>query len=193
MNILVLSAHPDDLEMSCGGSVARWIAEGHTVFNMVMVTEVPQKDLLTKSAENLGFNIVDIGNKRDLIVSSSLVKDVEDAIENLNINRIITHWKEDWHQDHRACYELGNILARKQPKELWYMSSHPYHNKYSQFEPEIFVDISSYTDKKISSINIYKDFIGFSWYSGIIHHDAWRGSFIETASAEVFKLGNTVQ
>ena len=30
-NILVLSAHPDDLEMSCGGTVAKLVSEGKSV------------------------------------------------------------------------------------------------------------------------------------------------------------------
>ena len=31
LRILVIVAHPDDAEFGCGGSVARWIAEGHEV------------------------------------------------------------------------------------------------------------------------------------------------------------------
>ncbi|MCX6017170.1 MAG: PIG-L family deacetylase [Chloroflexi bacterium] len=38
MNILIIVAHPDDPEFFCGGSIARWCAEGHTV-RYVLVTD----------------------------------------------------------------------------------------------------------------------------------------------------------
>ena len=190
MNILIIGAHPDDMEMSCGGAVARWISEGHTVYNLVMVKDVPQIDDLTQAEETLGVIPVSWPTIRDLSITSALVAEVEKALSNIRIDRIITHWKEDWHQDHRACYELGNILARKQPIDLWYMSSHPYHLKYREFSPEIYIDISEFMNKKYDAMDSYRDAIGFHWRSGVIHHDAWRGSFIETPGAEVFKLGN---
>ena len=37
MNILVIVAHPDDPEFFCGGTVAKWCAEGHSV-RYVLVT-----------------------------------------------------------------------------------------------------------------------------------------------------------
>ena len=37
MNILVIVAHPDDPEFFCGGTIAKWCAEGHTV-SYVLVT-----------------------------------------------------------------------------------------------------------------------------------------------------------
>lgn len=38
MNILVVVAHPDDPEFFCGGTIARWCAEGHVV-RYVLVTD----------------------------------------------------------------------------------------------------------------------------------------------------------
>lgn len=38
MNILVVVAHPDDPEFFCGGTIARWCAEGHAV-RYVLVTD----------------------------------------------------------------------------------------------------------------------------------------------------------
>ena len=36
---------------------------------------------------------------------------------------LITHWKEDWHQGHRICHDVGNTLRRKQVTlEVWYMN-----------------------------------------------------------------------
>ncbi len=36
MNILVVVAHPDDPEFFCGGTIARWISEGHAVRYLIV-------------------------------------------------------------------------------------------------------------------------------------------------------------
>jgi LmbE family N-acetylglucosaminyl deacetylase len=36
--ILVVVAHPDDAEFGCGGSVARWVVEGHEVFYCILTS-----------------------------------------------------------------------------------------------------------------------------------------------------------
>jgi LmbE family N-acetylglucosaminyl deacetylase len=38
MNILFVGAHYDDLEISIGGSVKRWVDEGHKVFSAILTT-----------------------------------------------------------------------------------------------------------------------------------------------------------
>src|SRR5438067_1855179 len=36
MNVLVVSAHHDDLELGCGGTVARLVEQGHRVISLVL-------------------------------------------------------------------------------------------------------------------------------------------------------------
>ena len=31
MNVLVVACHPDDMEIACGGTLARYVREGHNV------------------------------------------------------------------------------------------------------------------------------------------------------------------
>ena len=38
MNILFVGAHHDDLELSCGGSVKKWVADGHKVFSIILTS-----------------------------------------------------------------------------------------------------------------------------------------------------------
>ena len=41
--VLVLSAHPDDLEISCGGTVAKFVDEGNQVDNIILCSNVKHK------------------------------------------------------------------------------------------------------------------------------------------------------
>ena len=188
-NIVILSAHPDDLEMSCGGSVAKWVAEGHRVINLIMVPSVKHAKFLKNASQHLGHEtLLYSSSSRKLEVDSELVAQVESYFADIKVDRIITHWEEDWHQDHQACNKLGRILARKQPVELWYMSSVPYNQKYSRFSPDIYVNIESYSHLKYRSIGEYYNLKNTSWPKMARSHDAWRGTFIEKTAAEVFKV-----
>lgn len=166
---------------------------GHKVYSLVMAKDVPQQSHLELVETMYGIIPVDWPLARDLVITSEVVAKVEQALSGAKFDRIVTHWKEDWHQDHRACYELGTILARKQPAELWYMSSHPYHLKYSEFNPDMYVDISYFAEKKYDILEEYPESaVSAAWKEGVYHHDRWRGTFIDATWAEVFKIGNMV-
>lgn len=192
MNVLVISAHPDDLEMSCGGTVAKMVKDGHRVINLIMYPDVDHIEYLQASSKSLGFETILFASDHRPQINNEIVYQVEMLLSDFKPDRIITHWKEDWHQDHRACYELGNILARKQPVDIWYMSSYPYNLKYSSFSPNIYVKLTkSASDKKYEAIEGYLN-ISKDWIEGVACHDHWRGSFIHADAAEVFMLGNMV-
>lgn len=189
-NVLVISAHPDDMEMSCSGTVAKLIDGGAKVTNLILVGNLPHSEYTLTAAGILGVETIYHESPKRFTVNDVSVKHIEELV-GIEYDLIITHWKEDWHQDHRACHELGNILARKQPVDLWYMSSHPYHLKYKEFNPNVYVDVERYYVKKLGAIKSYKN-ISTAWKEGIQGHDKWRGSFIGTSAAEVFMSANTV-
>ena len=189
--ILVISAHPDDLEMSCGGSVAKWVSSGDRVTNLIMFSDVKHLRFLRMASRHLGHKTVLFPGTRDTIVDHKTISKIEEILDISSFDRIITHWKEDWHQDHKACHDIGNILARKQLAELWYMSSHPYHLKYSEFSADMYVNTEEFSFLKARSMSEYPN-IAKQWRRGVGHHDQWRGSMIDKKTAEVFLIGNMV-
>ena len=134
--ILIISAHPDDLEISCAGTVKKFIKAGTVVDNLIMIPNVPHLKYLDSSAFGLGFNYIVFDNDIDRpnIVDNKLIQEVEEKYSLFGYDLIISHWKEDWHQDHRMCYHLTNSLRRKQPIDVWYMDAFPYNQKYNQFK-----------------------------------------------------------
>lgn len=194
MNILVVSAHPDDLEMGCGGTVAKMVKAGHTVYNLIMYPDVDHIKYLDQAARTLSFKPILFKSDKRAAIDNTVVAEVEAMLGGIQFSKIITHWKEDWHQDHRACYELGNILARKQPVDLWYMSSYPYNLKYKEFSPDVYVKINrKFAEKKYEAIDGYLH-LSAKWIDAISSHDAWRGAFISDGlQAEVFKIGHMNQ
>jgi LmbE family N-acetylglucosaminyl deacetylase len=53
MNILVIVAHPDDPEFFCGGTVAKWCAEGHAVSYVIVTGGNRGSDVPEMTADKL--------------------------------------------------------------------------------------------------------------------------------------------
>ena len=58
--VLVLSAHPDDLEISCGGTVAKFVDEGNKVDNIILCSNVQHKKYVPASSKVLGYNPISV-------------------------------------------------------------------------------------------------------------------------------------
>ena len=115
-----------------------------------------------------------------------MIERIEKQLNITSYDLLITHWKEDWHQDHRTCYDISNSLRRKQPLQVWYMNAFPYCQKYTSFEANIFSDITDFVDKKYKAIDCYKN-VNPDWKDQIDAMSRFRGSFINKKHAEVFK------
>ena len=111
---------------------------------------------------------------------------IEKQLDMPSYDLLITHWKEDWHQDHRICHDVANTLRRKQPLEVWYMNAFPYCQKYTTFEANVFSDISNHFINKRKAIECYKN-VNSRWVDDVEAMSKFRGSFINVEHAEVFK------
>ena len=191
--ILIISAHPDDLEISCAGTVKKFIKAGTVVDNLIMIPNVPHLKYLDSSAFGLGFNYIVFDNDIDRpnIVDNKLIQEVEEKYSLFGYDLIISHWKEDWHQDHRMCYHLTNSLRRKQPIDVWYMDAFPYNQKYNQFRNNVFVDIDNEIEDKIKAVKEYKN-LSEDTIDSIIKYNRYRGDFINCDFAETFMVDTIV-
>ena len=191
--ILIISAHPDDLEISCAGTVKKFIKAGTVVDNLIMIPNVPHLKYLDSSAFGLGFNYIAFDNDIDRpnIVDNKLIQEVEEKYSLFGYDLIISHWKEDWHQDHRMCYHLTNSLRRKQPIDVWYMDAFPYNQKYNQFRNNVFVDIDNEIEDKIKAVKEYKN-LSEDAIDSIIKYNRYRGDFINCDFAETFMVDTIV-
>ena len=122
----------------------------------------------------------------EFIRTCSFTKQIEEY------DYVITHWKEDWHQDHRVCYDLVRSMQRNQPMQVMYMESYPYCNKYSSFDANVFVDTTNTQVDKENSILAFNGVFPHYWVHAVEAHDKYRGSFIKAKYAECFKLDTMI-
>jgi LmbE family N-acetylglucosaminyl deacetylase len=162
MNILVIGAHPDDMEIACGGSLAKLCDAGHTIVGLIVSkgemggNRSSRLREAMKSAEFLGLNqleTMDFPDTRLDHFTLEIIKEIEIIVNELKPDIVFTHSIHDLHQDHRAvhlatlcaCRNLNTILCYESPSTTL------------DFQPNVFVDIEHYIDIKIESIREHED------------------------------------
>ncbi|MDB4865923.1 MAG: GlcNAc-PI de-N-acetylase [Cohnella sp.] len=115
MKVLAVGCHPDDLEIGCGGTLAKLASAGHRV-TMVHVANgdkghkvIPSDELKAMRAREakasgdligakvIGLDIPDLAVKSD---NDDLVRNLADVIRDTAPDYIITHAPEDYMKDH---------------------------------------------------------------------------------------------
>ncbi len=160
--ILAIGAHPDDIEIACGATVARLHDAGHTLWGVVMTrgerggnAEVRANEARS-GAKFLGLDqvkVLDFPDTRLHEYSVEMIDAIESVIRELKPDIIFTHSSHDLHQDHRAVHEATLRAARNLSTILCYESP----SATQEFCPTFFVDIGDYIDIKIEGIKEHWD------------------------------------
>ena len=181
MKVLAVGAHPDDLELLCGGTLARFAAEGHSV-TMCNVSkgdrgsyEYSMEEIaairLTEAAEaarligadhvTLGFSDgeVNASDPRQRIIAVDLIRQINPDI-------ILTHDPSDYMSDH---VEAGRLI-----EEASFIASLPLFETEHPgrpcvpalyffdtvtglgFSPSEYVDISNFLDIKLAALEAHR-------------------------------------
>ena len=116
MDILAVGAHPDDIEINCAGTLARYAAEGHAVTiavftcgNMGDLVVPPDELAVTRhreaqaSAEIIGARLLWPAVTDELVFPNETQRSIMiDLLREADPDVIITHSPNDYHPDH--CY-----------------------------------------------------------------------------------------
>jgi LmbE family N-acetylglucosaminyl deacetylase len=120
MNILAVGAHPDDLEILAGGTLAKYAKLGHSVTMAVWTNggagcpDVPpyemariRKEEFTNAASliNAATIWVDVDDEMSVIDLSARLKMV-DVFREAKPHIVLTHSGNDYHVDHRNVSQL---------------------------------------------------------------------------------------
>ncbi|WP_458107485.1 PIG-L family deacetylase [Arthrobacter sp. R3-55] len=201
--VLAIGAHPDDLELACGATLAKLSDAGHDVRTMVMSTGSKggnSRIRVTEAAAGsdfMGATAVQVHHFQDTNLSEhgqEMVKAIEEAIEDFRPDVVITHSRNDYHQDHQAVHSATMRAARRHSSILCFESP----SSTRQFDPSVFVDIAGYVDVKIHAVGMHRNQRGKPYMSAerVRSLAAFRGSQVKTTYAEGFEpvrlLGSAV-
>lgn len=157
--VLAIGAHPDDVEIGCGGALAAHYDEYDVLHILTLSRGAAGGDANIRMAEahNAAAMVgaqLKLENLRDtgIDAGAETISIIEAAIHELQATHVYTHSNEDTHQDHRAVHAASLVAARGVPNLYCYQSP----SSTLDFKPHRFVDITHYIDRKIDLIGAHK-------------------------------------
>lgn len=178
INILIFAAHPDDAELSMGGTIAKFIESGISVgiIDLTRGELGSRGDAETRKDEaQEASRILNITVRENLLIPDGDIQLYDENIKKIVVpirkyrpQIIFAPYVEDRHPDHvntsklvkRAMFVSGlskvatfenNVPQQSyRPQRLYY-----YMQTYT-FKPSFIIDISDYFDKKMQSIRAFK-------------------------------------
>lgn len=179
--VLAITAHPDDMEINCAGTLLKCKERGdrvvichlcsgslgHVVIEPEELTEIRAKEV-EKSAAIGGFEVIHsfFGDLDIYEINKESRDKVVDVIRTVNPDFILTHAPNDYMPDHNAVSRLvfdasfaatvphykTKVDTPAKLAAIYYMDT----DNGVDFVPTDYVDISDYMDKKLEMVRCHE-------------------------------------
>lgn len=172
MNILAVGAHPDDVEVNCAGTLAKYAAQGHKVF--ICTATSGNIGSATLSKEEIGaIRKAEAAKSAAIIGAEYICLDYDDEflyddpsvrIKFINMVRhckpdvIFTHNLKDYNPDHertgkiitdiQVMYPIAKIITEEPPCDILPAVYYFEPSRGLNFIPTDYVDITDYYETK---------------------------------------------
>ena len=206
MKILVISPHSDDAEIGMGGTISRFVSEGHEV--KIINAIVPCEDLNGNSSTQAKKDRIKEQEASSKILGANLeildldpykfkfdrehCKLFDKLIRDFSPDKIFSCWEHDTHQDHQAMSKILYVATRKNTSSLYmYETMIPGGISSHAFNPQYIVNISNYIDMKLNSIRCYESVFKQNTnklVDSIGARSKYRGEQIGVEYAEAFQV-----
>jgi bacillithiol biosynthesis deacetylase BshB1 len=178
LDILAFGSHPDDVELGCGGTLAKHIALGKKVGIIDFTrgelgtrgTVEIRKEEAKASAEILGASVRENLNFKDGFFTNDETHQLElvKIIRRFQPEIVLANAIHDRHPDHgkgaelafQACFLSGLSKVETKHSGKAQQAWRPkvlYHYIQSQWiSPDVIVDVSEYWEKKMQAVKVFK-------------------------------------
>lgn len=174
--VLVIGAHPDDEVLGAGGTIAKHASAGDEVHVLIITEGVTQqyeneqligkkKSETRKCCERHGVDRVYFEEFPDMRLDEvghvELNAVIEKVCDKIRPDIVYTHSRREVNRDHIEIYDsvlvatrpssnISTVLAYETP------SSTNFTPVQTGFEPDLFIDIEDYIDRKIQAFEAYE-------------------------------------
>ena len=179
--IIVISPHPDDETLGCGGTILKHKEDGDSI-NWLIITGMTEKQgfspqVITQRQEEIesvarmyGFETVHNLNlpttRLDEMSSGDIINGISKVVLEVKPHTVYLPNRSDVHSDHRVVFNtawsccktfrfpfIRRVLMYETPSETDFIPPFPE----TAFFPNIFSDISPYLERKIEIMRVYRD------------------------------------
>lgn len=178
VDVLAIGAHPDDVELGCGGTIAKLISEG----KKVAIIDLTEGELGTRgtnetraqeaatASEILGISARENLKMKDgfIINSQEYQFRIIEMIRKYQPEIVLCNAIDDRHPDHAkaaklvsdACFLSGLVKIKTdyegKSQKFWRPKQVFHYIQWKNIEPDFVMDISGFLDKKIEACLAYK-------------------------------------
>lgn len=158
MNVLAIGAHPDDIELGCGGALLAHRRRGDSVAMLVMTTgERGPQDSRSRiqeqedAAKLLGAGLYWGGfQDGEVPEGRSTVDAIQSVLGEIGADVVYSHSPRDTHQDHRAVGAATLAAARRFCRVLLYEAPTS-----QGFSPSVYVDVAQLVEAKLDLLRAH--------------------------------------
>jgi len=178
--VLAVGAHPDDVELGLGGTIARHRDEGDEVFVLVLsrgekgvgdatiglagLSEREKLEIKGRIREKETKNALKIlGIKEDYVkvlgfpdsgiqATEETLGKVSQLVKDVSPDIVYTHFPRDLHSDHVSTSIITIHAGRKVKNLIFYESP----STCTNFSPNFFINISDYIAKKLEALRMHE-------------------------------------
>ena len=213
-NIRAIAPHADDVEIAMGGTIARYVDEGHNV--TIVTAIIPQEDSKGKVDKFMTDNRLNEQKNAATVLGANLdvmnldpykfdynrefIKIFDEKINFYKPDIIFSCWEHDTHQDHKKLAQILFSVTRKNNISFnMYEVMLPGGINTYAFNPQYFVNISKHIEKKIEAIKCYKSVFenkknNYSkYFESIVARAKFRGEIIGVDYAEAFVVAKKIE
>lgn len=161
--VLAVGAHPDDLELGVGGTLARLSLSGVRV--VMAVISIPSS-LQTRriesrrAASTLGCEVrlltPDRCSRVEDLKTHQLVSLIDDLVSELKPAAMLTHCFANLHLDHKLVHDACLASQRLRYFDILCYSPTSCHAVNIAFQPHIYIDITKTIDVKMRAIQLHR-------------------------------------
>lgn len=200
-SILAFGAHPDDLEIGMGGTIAKLSSMGYNVQPIIATlpnfvksdTKEGRKSESVSSAKVMGCKcpiFLDL-SPQEMVFGRKLVTLIDSLITKNKPDSVFTQWYGDSHQDHQILTKSVISACRDQDNIFMYETTIPGGITENSFRPQLFVNISETIEQKRKALECFQSqFVrcGEIWVPAILGRCSFRGYQLNSKYAEAFEV-----
>jgi LmbE family N-acetylglucosaminyl deacetylase/CheY-like chemotaxis protein len=157
-SVLAIGAHPDDVEVGCGGILLGHVALGHEVSVLTLTggqvggTPAERTREMDRAAELMSARLFH-GNVAESSVAEggATITEIERVIEEVQPDTVYTHSDHDFNQDHRNVHQATLAATLQIPRVFCYQGS----SSTVDFHPTRFIAVDEFMDRKLAVIRAY--------------------------------------
>lgn len=213
--IVIMTPHPDDETLGCGGTILKHLSEGDEVYWIIftaMTSQTFSEKAIKKRKEEINsvselyrfakvINLEYEAAKLDEVKYYDLIGQVGELFRSIQPNILYVPYRNDIHSDHKVVFDVSIACTKwfRYPsieKVLVYETlsetDFTMNPDVLGFRPNVFVNITDFIDKKIEIMKVYNSEIAPHPFprseESIRALATLRGSAAGVSAAEAFML-----